>query len=145
MQAREVLIRLLLIRSACAFPRPLCGLRAERRVNHRLGIGITALRFSSSALRGRGHTNELPASVSTTVTAAMSSKCTSIHWFRKGLRLHDNRALLEACDGADNLYPVFVMDSDPASPESRAGSLRYDRVEDEGWLQRRGGRTFTLS
>lgn len=49
----------------------------------------------------------------------------SLHWFRKGLRLHDNRALLEACDEAEALYPLFIMDPDPASPESRAGNLRY--------------------
>ena len=31
-------------------------------------------------------------------------------WFRKGLRLHDNPALLEAIDGAEHLYPVFCLD-----------------------------------
>ena len=35
---------------------------------------------------------------------------TSIHWFRKGLRLHDNPALLAACDGVTKLYPVFILD-----------------------------------
>ena len=54
----------------------------------------------------------------------MSAKHISIHWFRKGLRLHDNRALLEACEEASAVYPLYVVDSDPASPESRAGSLR---------------------
>ncbi|XP_045176201.2 cryptochrome-1-like isoform X2 [Mercenaria mercenaria] len=34
----------------------------------------------------------------------------SIHWFRKGLRLHDNPALLEACKNASHVWPVFVMD-----------------------------------
>ena len=28
----------------------------------------------------------------------------AIHWFRKGLRLHDNPALLEACK-AGHVYP----------------------------------------
>lgn len=28
-----------------------------------------------------------------------------MHWFRKGLRLRDNRALLNACNGASALYP----------------------------------------
>ena len=34
----------------------------------------------------------------------------AIHWFRKGLRLHDNPALLKACEGSSELYPVFVLD-----------------------------------
>ncbi|KAK7491461.1 hypothetical protein BaRGS_00017290 [Batillaria attramentaria] len=34
----------------------------------------------------------------------------SIHWFRKGLRLHDNPALLAACENACQLYPVFFLD-----------------------------------
>lgn len=35
----------------------------------------------------------------------------SIHWFRKGLRLHDNPALLEACRSSSKVYPLFVLDS----------------------------------
>ncbi|XP_051979946.1 cryptochrome circadian regulator 3b [Xyrauchen texanus] len=34
----------------------------------------------------------------------------SIHWFRKGLRLHDNPALLEAVKGADTLRCVYFLD-----------------------------------
>ncbi|XP_076471621.1 cryptochrome-1-like [Babylonia areolata] len=34
----------------------------------------------------------------------------TIHWFRKGLRLHDNPALLAACENASHLYPVFFLD-----------------------------------
>ena len=41
----------------------------------------------------------------------MSQRCQRvIHWFRKGLRLHDNPALIEACKDASELYPVFVLD-----------------------------------
>lgn len=28
----------------------------------------------------------------------------------QGLRLHDNPALLAACEGAERVYPVFVID-----------------------------------
>ena len=28
----------------------------------------------------------------------------------QGLRLHDNPALLIACDGAKHLYPIFILD-----------------------------------
>uniref|UniRef100_A0AAY4C1T1 Photolyase/cryptochrome alpha/beta domain-containing protein n=1 Tax=Denticeps clupeoides TaxID=299321 RepID=A0AAY4C1T1_9TELE len=34
----------------------------------------------------------------------------SVHWFRKGLRLHDNPALLEAVRGADTLRCVYFLD-----------------------------------
>ncbi|KAL8572787.1 hypothetical protein ACOMHN_024963 [Nucella lapillus] len=34
----------------------------------------------------------------------------SIHWFRKGLRLHDNPALLAACENGSHVHPVFFLD-----------------------------------
>ncbi|XP_075046564.1 cryptochrome-1-like isoform X2 [Mixophyes fleayi] len=34
----------------------------------------------------------------------------SIHWFRKGLRLHDNPALLAAIRDSAELYPIFILD-----------------------------------
>ena len=34
----------------------------------------------------------------------------SIHWFRKGLRLHDNPALIAACENASHVWPVFILD-----------------------------------
>eukprot|EP00903_Cladosiphon_okamuranus_P021749 g19997.t1 len=73
----------------------------------------------------------------------------SIHWFRKGLRLHDNRALREACDGAGSLYPLFVYDPDPRSPEARAGSLRtaflLESLQDlDEQLRAKGSRLFVV-
>ncbi|KAJ9534555.1 hypothetical protein QJQ45_022092, partial [Haematococcus lacustris] len=41
---------------------------------------------------------------------SMSVPKNSIMWFRKGLRLHDNPALLEACKGATHMFPVFIID-----------------------------------
>ncbi|KAM6970397.1 cryptochrome circadian regulator 5 [Aplochiton taeniatus] len=35
---------------------------------------------------------------------------TCIHWFRKGLRLHDNPALVAAFRDCTEIYPVFVLD-----------------------------------
>ncbi|XP_040011325.1 cryptochrome circadian regulator 5 [Xiphias gladius] len=35
---------------------------------------------------------------------------TCIHWFRKGLRLHDNPALVSALRDCKHLYPVFILD-----------------------------------
>ncbi|KAF3689281.1 Cryptochrome-2 [Channa argus] len=34
----------------------------------------------------------------------------SVHWFRKGLRLHDNPALQEALSGADTVRCVYILD-----------------------------------
>eukprot|EP00058_Branchiostoma_floridae_P024013 XP_002609503.1 hypothetical protein BRAFLDRAFT_230208 [Branchiostoma floridae] len=36
----------------------------------------------------------------------------TIHWFRKGLRFHDNPSLLHALRTSHHVYPVFVMDLD---------------------------------
>lgn len=46
-----------------------------------------------------------------------NTKNVAMHWFRKGLRLHDNPALLHALETAKKteggrLYPVYVMDGD---------------------------------
>ncbi|EGD83498.1 DNA photolyase [Salpingoeca rosetta] len=55
----------------------------------------------------------------------MSGGAVSIHWFRKGLRLHDNAALLAALKGAKQVYPVFVLDPHFAKPEF-VGVVRYN-------------------
>merc|ERR1719284_1147051 len=34
----------------------------------------------------------------------------SIHWFRKGLRLHDNPALLEAVKNATTFRCIYIID-----------------------------------
>ena len=33
-----------------------------------------------------------------------------LHWFRKGLRLHDNPALREALSGASTYHCVYILD-----------------------------------
>ena len=47
----------------------------------------------------------------------------SILWFRKGLRVHDNPALVKACEGASAVQPVFVLDPWFIKPE-RVGANR---------------------
>lgn len=37
-------------------------------------------------------------------------KKNSIHWFRKGLRLHDNSALLEALKDSSSYRCVYILD-----------------------------------
>ena len=38
----------------------------------------------------------------------------SVFWFRHGLRLHDNPALLEALKDAEEFYPIFIFDGESA-------------------------------
>ena len=52
------------------------------------------------------------------------ASCTAIHWFRKGLRLHDNPALVAACRASAVVYPVFIIDPHFAGPE-KVGINRY--------------------
>lgn len=54
----------------------------------------------------------------------MSSSSIAIHWFRKGLRLHDNPALVAACAASAVVYPVFILDPYFANPET-VGVNRY--------------------
>lgn len=48
----------------------------------------------------------------------------SIHWFRKGLRLHDNPALVQSCQSSKKVYPVFILDPYFARPHI-VGVNRY--------------------
>ncbi|XP_070532664.1 cryptochrome-1-like [Ptychodera flava] len=38
----------------------------------------------------------------------------TVHWFRHGLRLHDNPSLLAALEDAEEFYPVFIFDGEVA-------------------------------
>jgi deoxyribodipyrimidine photo-lyase len=50
----------------------------------------------------------------------------AIHWFRNDLRLRDNPALLDACERAEALVPVFVLDERLlASPTLGAPRVRF--------------------
>ena len=57
-----------------------------------------------------------PISVTTTPGVVTSSfplslvTASSVHWFRKGLRLHDNPALLAAVRGAHCVRCVYILD-----------------------------------
>lgn len=48
--------------------------------------------------------------------AISTMKTSSMHWFRKGMRLHDNPALLTALDiakkSSSSVYPVYILDGD---------------------------------
>ena len=55
----------------------------------------------------------------------------SIHWFRNGLRFHDNLPLYDACTNSENMLPLYIID--PTSPFSqtknrRAGIIRANFI-----------------
>lgn len=41
---------------------------------------------------------------------ALGMGVNAVHWFRKGLRLHDNPALKECIQGADTIRCVYILD-----------------------------------
>ncbi|KAK3763352.1 hypothetical protein RRG08_021172 [Elysia crispata] len=45
-----------------------------------------------------------------TLTPSPTSKKHSLFWFRKGLRLHDNPALIAAIQGAATYRCVYILD-----------------------------------
>ena len=72
----------------------------------------------------------------------------AVHWFRKGLRLHDNPALLAAAAGSKQLLPVFVLDPHFLKPE-RCGANRVKFLLEcladlDGSLRRLGSRLLVL-
>ncbi len=56
--------------------------------------------------------------------AAAPTTTVAVHWFRKGLRLHDNPALLAAAAAATRVIPLFIVDPAFADP-ARVGPRRY--------------------
>ena len=62
-------------------------------------------------------------------SASTTARPNTLHWFRKGLRLHHNPALVEACSIAQSrggfVYPVFCIDPVFAKPDV-VGINRYN-------------------
>lgn len=55
---------------------------------------------------------------------AAKGKVVAAHWFRKGLRLHDNPALLEAIKGSAVVYPLAIIDPWFAAPDKVRAAAR---------------------
>lgn len=53
-----------------------------------------------------------------------TKKKVTVHWFRHGLRLHDNPALLEAVKDSDEFYAVFIFDGESAGTKT----VGYNRM-----------------
>ena len=80
------------------------------------------------------------------MSGAPSSK-SAIHWFRKGLRLHDNPALVEACQSS-RLYPIFCIDPWFAKPDivgvNRYAFLLESLIDLDNSLRSLGSRLYVL-
>ncbi|KAK4535985.1 hypothetical protein CDCA_CDCA06G2010 [Cyanidium caldarium] len=48
----------------------------------------------------------------------MAQATSAVHWFRKGLRLHDNPALLDALRSAQHVWPVYCWDARLVTPQA---------------------------
>lgn len=72
----------------------------------------------------------------------------SIHWFRKGLRLHDNPSLLDACARSSKVYPVFILDPMFATSEvvgvNRYAFLLQSLLDLDTSLRRKGSRLYVV-
>ena len=80
--------------------------------------------------------------------AAATAAAVTAFYFRKGLRLHDNPALLEACQHASYLYPCFVLDPAIAHPDrvsaNRLSFLLESLADLDAQLRSLGSRLFVL-
>ena len=47
-------------------------------------------------------------------TVESTGRPAAIHWFRHGLRLHDNPALIDALEFGGDFYPIFIFDGEVA-------------------------------
>ncbi|KAM6107598.1 cryptochrome-2-like [Pterocles gutturalis] len=69
----------------------------------------------------------------------------SIHWFRKGLRLHDNPALLAAATDCRCLHPLFILDPSSSRAGTNAWRFLLDALQDlDGSLREMGSRLFVV-
>ncbi|KIZ03776.1 cryptochrome 2 (photolyase-like) [Monoraphidium neglectum] len=80
----------------------------------------------------------------------MAGTKNAVVWFRKGLRLHDNPALLAACEGAQRVYPIFIIDPNfLQSSNYKVGVNRYSFLLEsladlDRSLRARGSRLLVL-
>ncbi|NWQ89435.1 CRY1 protein, partial [Burhinus bistriatus] len=69
----------------------------------------------------------------------------SIHWFRKGLRLHDNPALLAAATDCCRLHPLFILDPSSSRAGTNARRFLLNALLDlDGNLREMGSRLFVV-
>lgn len=71
-----------------------------------------------------------------------------VHWFRKGLRLHDNPSLVNAIESQLELYPVFILDpwfvKNAKVGPNRWRFLQQSLVDLDAQLRSLGSRLFVI-
>nr|AWY10935.1 photoreceptive cryptochrome [Hermissenda crassicornis] len=72
----------------------------------------------------------------------------TVHWFRHGLRLHDNPALLEGLENCQEFYPIFIFDGSVAGTKT-AGYCRMqfllESLKDlDDSLRAKGSRLYVM-
>ncbi|XP_052810769.1 cryptochrome-1-like [Mya arenaria] len=79
----------------------------------------------------------------------VSDKPVCIHWFRHGLRLHDNPALLDAVEDCGELYPIFIFDGEVAGTRTAGyNRMRFllESLHDlDDHFSNEGGRLFVFT
>jgi len=72
----------------------------------------------------------------------------AIHWFRKGLRLHDNAALLNAIESCPTLIPLYIFDPAELDPQkvgaNRMGFLLGTLKALDEDIREKGSRLFVV-
>uniref|UniRef100_UPI00220F120B Light receptive cryptochrome n=1 Tax=Platynereis dumerilii TaxID=6359 RepID=UPI00220F120B len=72
----------------------------------------------------------------------------SLHWFRHGLRLHDNPALLKSLEGAKEFYALFIWDGEVAGTKlvsyPRMKFLLECLKDLDDSLKKHGGRLYVV-
>lgn len=80
--------------------------------------------------------------------ATTGAGASTVWWLRKGLRLHDNPALLAALEGASSLQPLFILDPHFTKPQVvGAARLRFllESLHDlDASLRKRNSRLIVL-
>ena len=71
-----------------------------------------------------------------------------IHWFRKGLRLHDNPALIAAIESKLELCPIFILDpwfvENARVGQNRWRFLQQSLADLDSQLKSLGSRLFVM-
>ena len=108
-------------------------------MNLSLTLSLSSLIASSSAFGGtvshlrisrRCHLHSRRPRIMTDSTD-VSPQTTGIHWFRNGLRLHDNPCLLDACRDSKELLPLFIIDPQMPFAQTKdrtAGCIRANFI-----------------
>lgn len=103
---------------------------------HLRHFNIHSQRFSHLNMNMAKKTKTAVSSASTSTTRSTSTSESkqhgvSIHWFRNGLRLHDNPSLLQACQQSSSVLPLYIIDPDAPFAQTsgrKAGAIRANFI-----------------